>query len=297
MRHLLALCAVIAMSGCHIWYKPVPVANAIGEEMTILAGDSVNVYRSDRFEVYGPSSEAVYDGYEQLNRAVRAFERHFSVRAPKLAFVLFPDTVQSLDAESLRAIRERGFTLVPYSRPRAARNRRSYRVLNYGGVSWPIAPTAAREMLRQYAESRAGSAPAEVMDRFPVWYRAAVIHLVGDAGTLANDLEFVRETRSHWQPMKTLLTLAVPASGDSLLDPLRRNDAPEHLRMVAAQSSTFGRYLADREGPAVIGRIGSGYLSGRSLNEMIAEFHTAPKSVDELEARWKAWIETREVDY
>jgi hypothetical protein len=294
----MVLCAAAALSGCFIWYKPVPVANAIGEEVTLLAGDSVNVYRNDRFEVYGPNSEAVYDGYEQLNRAVRAFERHFGARAPKLAFVLFRDTVQELSADATRAIRDRGFTVVSYSRPRAAR-RRSYRLADYGGVSWPIAPVAAREMLRVYAEGRVGGTArgAEVMDRLPVWYRAAVIHLVGDAGTIANDLEFVRETRGAWQPFKTLLTLAVPASGDSLLDPVRRNEASDHLRMVAAQSSTFGRYLAEREGPGVIGRIGVGYLSGKSLAEMIEAFHTAPRNTDELEARWKAWIETREVDY
>ena len=296
MKLLLALCAAAALSGCRFWYKPVPVANAIGEEMTVLAGDSVNVFRNDRFEIYGPSSEAVYDGYEQMNRAVRAFERHFGVRAPKLAFVLYRDTVATLDNESLRAIRDRGFAVVGYARPRAAKGRRNYRVIDYGGVSWPIAPTAAREMLRIYAESKLNT-KTSALDRFPVWYRSAVISLVGDAGTLANDLEFIREVRSHWQPFKTLLTLVVPASGDSLLDPVRRNDASEYLRVVAAQSSTFGRFLSEREGPSVIGRIGNGYLSGRSLNEMIAEFHTAPKTIEDLESRWKGWVETREVDY
>lgn len=294
MKLLLALCAAAVLSGCRFWYKPVPVANAIGEETTVLAGDSVNVFRNDRFEIYGPSSEAVYDGYEQMNRAVRAFERHFGVRAPKLAFVLYRDTVETLDAQSLRAIRDRGFAVVGYSRPRGFRGRRNYRVLDYGGVTWPIAPTAAREMLRIYAE---GKSKSGALDRLPVWYRAAVISLVGDAGTIANDLEFIREARAHWLPLKTLLTLAVPTTEDPLLDPVRRNDASEHLRVVAAQASTFGRFLSEREGPSVIGRIGNGYLTGRSLNEMIAEFHTAPKTIDDLESRWKGWVETREVDY
>ena len=296
MKLLLALCAAAAVSGCRFWYKPVPVANAIGEEMTVLAGDSVNVFRNERFEVYGPSSEAVYDGYEQMNRAVRAFERHFGTRAPKLAFVLYRDTVATQDNDSLRAIRDRGFTVVGYARPHAARARRNYRMIDYGGVSWPIAPTAAREMLRIYAESKTNS-KANALDRFPVWYRAAVISLLGDGGTLVNDLEFVREARSHWQPFTTLLTLIIPASGDSLLDPVRRNDASEYLRVVAAQSSTFGRYLSEREGPGVIGRIGNGYLSGRSLSEMVAEFHSAPRTIEELESRWKGWVETRDVDY
>ena len=298
MKLLLLVCAAAALSGCRFWYKPVPVANAIGEERTVLAGDSVNVFRNDRFEVYGPSSEAVYDGYEQLNRAVRAFERHFGTRAPKLAFVLYRDSVTALDSATVRSIRDRGYAVVPYIRPRGARFRRNYRVIDYGGVSWPIAPTAAREMLRLHAESKASAGSrGEAMDRFPVWYRAAVISLVGDAGTIANDLEFVRENRGAWQPLKTLLTLVAPARDDSLLDPVRRNDAPEHLRIAAAQSSTFGRFLVEREGPAVMGRIATGYLSGRSLAEIIAEFHTAPKNLAELESRWKGWVETREIDY
>lgn len=298
MKLLLAICGAVAISGCHYWYKPVPVENAIGEEMTVLAGDSVNVYRGDAFEVYGPSSEAVYDGYEQMNRAVRSFERYFGARAPKLAFILSRDSVETLDNETAKAFRDRGFTPVGYLRPRGPRMRRNYRVIEYGGVTWPIAPTAAREMLRLFSETKAGSRNQNVMDRFPVWYRAAVIHLVGDAGTIANDLEFVRETRPHWQPFKTLLTLVVPPShDDSLLDPSRRNEANDLTRMVAAQSSTLGRYLVEREGPAVIGRIGAGYLAGRSLNEMISEFHSAPKDVESLEERWKAWIETREIAY
>lgn len=298
MKLLLALCAAVAISGCRFWYRPVPVANAIGEEMTTLAGDSVNVFRSDRFEVYGPSSEAVYDGYEQMNRAVRSFERHFGTHAPKLAVILFRDSAQSLDSGSVRAMRDRGFTVMPYTRPRGGRGRRNYRVIDYGGVSWPIAPAAAREMLRLFSEHKTGSRGPDLLDRFPVWYRAAVISLVGDAGTISNDLEFIRETRSHWQPFKTLLTFIVPRSSeDSLLDPSRRNETNDLVRMVAAQSSTFGRFLAEREGPAVIGRIGTGYLAGRSLKEMIAEFHTAPRDVDDLEGRWKAWIETREVGY
>src|SRR5206468_7524729 len=103
VRLLLTLAAVAALSGCRFWYKPVPVANAIGEEKTVLAGDSVHVFREARFEVYGPNPEAVYDGYEQLNRASRTFERHFDAPAAKLAVVLEKDTLRALDAPTLKS--------------------------------------------------------------------------------------------------------------------------------------------------------------------------------------------------
>jgi hypothetical protein len=297
VSRLVVLGAVAALCACGTFYKPVPVANAIGEQKTVLAGDTVRVYREERFEVYGPAPDAVYDGYEQLNRAVRMFERHFTVRAPRVAVVMARDTSIQVDSGSARDIRSRGFSLVSYVRPHWMRSRQSHRSLDYGGVLWPIAPTASRAMLARYAESRGGQ-PARhdsaVLDRLPVWYRAAVMHLVGDAGNFGNDVELLRDNRSKWQPLRTVLTLVRAASADSLLDPSRRNEADEFTRIVAAQASTFGRYLVEREGPAVIGRIGAGYLAGRSLNEMFGEFRSAPKTLDELESRWKIWIETPE---
>jgi hypothetical protein len=296
VKLLLVLCAVATMSGCRFWYKPVPVDNAIGEEEIVLAGDTVNVYRENRFEVYGPSSEAVYDGYEQLNRAYRAFARHFGVPAPRLAVILHRDSVVPLEAETRRGFRSRGFRVVEYARPRAVRSRRRYTGSDYGGVDWPIAPTAARTMLAHFVQGQAGLpeqlADSTLLGRVPAWYRAAVIHLVGEAGATANDIEYVREKRHVWWKFRDLLTLIRPASADSLLDPTRRNDADEGLRVFVAQSSALGRFLVEREGPAVLGRLGRGYSSGRALNEMLAEFKTAPRTVAELEQRWKIWIET-----
>ena len=297
MKSLAAL-GVVFLGACGTFYRPPKVANAIGEERAVLAGDTVNVYREERFEVYGPSSEAVYDGYEQMNRAVRMFERHFAVRAPHVAVVMARDTTIQVDSASAREIRGRGFQIVQYVRPRGMRNRGSYRMLDYGGILWPIAPTAARTMLARHVESRtpgaAGRGDTLLLNRLPMWYRAAVMHLIGDAATLAGDVELLRDKRDKWLPMQTLLTLVKSSAADSLLDPSRRSEADELTRIAAAQASTLGRYLVEKEGPAVIGRLGAGYLSARSLSEMMAEFTSAPKTIDELNTRWRAWIEARE---
>lgn len=298
MKFLLVVVTAAALSGCRFWYKPVPVANAIGEEKTVLAGDTLNVHRGTRFEVYGPNSEAVYDGYEQLNRAYRAFERMFEAPAPRLALILSIDSTKSADSSVVKVFHDRGFTLVRYVRPRNFRSPSRYGALGYGGVLWPIAPTAARVLLAQFTDAHldpdGARSDSALLDRFPLWYRAAVIHLAGEASVSANDLELVREKRQQLLPMTELLRLVRPSSADSTLDPTRLFDADEHTRIFAAQSSTIARYLVEREGPAVIGRLGVGYLAGRPLNEMIAEFRSAPRNLAELERRWKVWIDTRE---
>lgn len=295
---LLAIGVVAALGGCRFWYKPVKVANAIGEERAVIAGDSMNVHREDRFEVYGPNPEAVYDGYEQLNRASRSFERHFGVPAPRLAVILEADSVAPVDAATQRGFRDRGFTLITYVRPRSYRSPSRYGALGYGGLIWPIAPTAARAMLARFVESQvdpdSSRTETALLDRLPVWYRAATIHLVGEGGLPAADLDFAREKRSLLLPLRDLLTLVRPAAADSALDPSRRAEVDETTRIIAAQASTFARYLVERDGPAVLGRVGRAYLAGHSINEVITTFQNAPHTLVELEQRWRYWLETRE---
>ena len=213
--------------------------------------------------------------------------------------VLFRDTVVPLDSATLRGFRNRGFAVVEYARPRSVRSRRRYSSLDYGGVDWPIAPTVARAMLARFAQMQVAPETqrpdSALLDGFPAWYRAAVIHLVGEAGSFANDLEYVLEKRHALWEFGSLLTLVRPASGDSLLDPSRRSEADETLRVFAAQSSALGRFLVDREGPTVLGRLGRGYAAGRALDDMLAEFRTAPRTIPELERHWKNWLET--LDY
>jgi hypothetical protein len=297
VRPLLFISAAIVLGGCRFWYKPVPVANAIGEEKALLAGDSVHVHRETRFEIYGPNPEAVYDGYEQLNRAYRAFERHIAAPAPRLAVVLVRDSLVPLDAASERAIRDRGFTPLLYARPRSVRSRRRYSGLDYGGVNWPIAPTAARALLARYANDRLGGATqpdSALLERFPLWYRAAILHLVGEAGAMDRDMELVREKRDRWLPLRDLMVMVRSTMADTLLDPSRRGDSDETTQLVAAQASTLGRYLVEREGPAVLGQIARGYLAGSSPADILGSFRKAPRTLVDLERSWRVWVELRQ---
>jgi hypothetical protein len=133
-----------------------------------------------------------------------------------------------------------------------------------------------------------------LLERFPVWFRAATIHLIGLGGLPSADLEYAREKRGQLLPLRGLLTLVRPASADSLLDPSRRSEADETTRIIAAQASTFARFLVEREGPAVLGRIARAYLTGRTLNDILGDLKSSPHSLVELQQKWKYWLETRE---
>ena len=294
---MLAAALLLSAGGCRFWYKPVPVANAIGEAETVLNGDTVNVHRDERFEIYGPNSEAVFDGYEQMNRAYRAFERHFRARPPKFAVFLFQDSIVPLDAATLKTVRDRGFLPMYYARPASVRSRRRYGGLDYGGATWPIAPTAARAMLARFADEQLGNDPrpdSVVLDRFPFWFRAAFLHLLGESGAFERDLELVREKRALWMPLKDLIVMVRPAPGDTLLDPSRRSEADETTQLLAAQATTLGRFLVEREGAAVLGRLARGYIANRPIAEMLTELRSGTRTVADLERTWQVWVATRE---
>lgn len=298
MKLLPLLLLALSASGCRFWYKPVPVANAIGEERAVLGGDSVHAFRGARFEVYGPNAEAVYDAYEQLNRAYRAFDRYFGGPSRKLAFVLGRDSLPPLDSATIRAFRSRDFSVVQYVRPRGVRTRPRYGALDYGGVLWPIAPTAARQLLVEFARAQPGASAAAtdsaLLDLFPLWYRAAVMRLAGDAASPMKDLERLREKRMVLIPLRDMLPFVRASTADSLVDPSRGDDADEFSRTLAAQSGMLARYLIEREGASVMGRLGRGYTARRTLAEMMAEFKAVPANVPELERRWLVWVDTRE---
>jgi hypothetical protein len=163
---------------------------------------------------------------------------------------------------------------------------------------WPIAPTAARTLLARFTERQLpAGAPLDddqLLERYPLWFRAAVITLVGQATLPATDVDFLRDHRGAWLPLRDLMVLVRPTSQDTILDPTRRNDLDDRDGTIVAQSSTVGRFLVEREGHGVIGRLARGYLAGRSLQEMVAEFKSSPKTLAELDQRWRSWIESRE---
>lgn len=288
--------AALAASGCRYWYKPVPVANAIGDEKAVLAGDTMRVYRESRFEIYGPDEQAVYDGYEQMNRAYRAFERLFDAEPPHLAVLLAKDTALVVDSATSRGFASHGFRFIRFVRPKPEYQR--YGSLAYGGILWPVAPTVARLMLAHLAvaqgpASAGASSDSAQLARFPVWFRAAVMHLVGE-GAVSNDIDYLRDRRGDWMPLQELLTLVRSPAEDSTLDPSRRGNADDTSRLIAAQAATLAQYLVQHDGPAVMRQFAQGYLTNRPLTQVLRELPAAAHGMSELEQNWRVWVLTTE---
>lgn len=303
MRSARVLCIVAlaaALDACRLWYRPIPIANAIGAERVLVASDSFSVHRDPRFEVYGPGSQAVFDAYEQLNRAYRAFDRHFGSPTPRLGVVLM-ETDGRPDLAVERALRERGLVPLRYARPYRARMQERSGEAGYEGALWPVGPTSARALLASFAHVVDSAAPARfdttTLARFPVWYRSAVMRLVGDAASLPYDVEYTRENRGSRLTIERLVGTERPPAADSTLDPSRRSDADDHDRRLASQASAFAQFLLEREGPDVLRRLGLGFARGQTFVEQAREFRVVPKDLPDLDERWMAWLAAQREEY
>ena len=280
------LVAAVALGGCGIWYRPVPIASAIGRERTTLAGDSFSVHRDARFEVFGPGTQPVFDAYQQLNRTYRAYDRLFAAPAPRLAVVLYAEWTKPREAPA-QALRDRGLVALRFVRPVRASSRARSGDEGDEGSLWPVGPTAVRLLLASFA---APNAPPDTttLGRYPAWYRSAVMSIVGDGTAMAMDVQYVRENRSR--SLAQLLTAERPTSADSALDPYRRDDADDADRRFVSYASAFMQFLLDREGPGTMAALGRGFAQGESFAAQAARFRVLPKDTAELEERWNAWI-------
>jgi hypothetical protein len=288
----IAVIGIVALlGGCHLWYKPVPIESAVGRERIFIAGDSFSVHRDPRFEIYGIGSQAVFDAYEQLNRTYRTFDRYFGAPAPRLAVVLSTSGMKA-DQELDSVLRGRGLTPLRYARPRNSVLMERLGEPGYEGSLWPVAPFAARVLLASLAgPSATASARVDTsaIAVFPAWFRAAVMHVVGDASSLPLDIAYVQESRGTRITVERLMGWVRATAADSALDSYRRVGANENDRLFASQSSAFAQFLLDREGQDILARLARGYAARRTFESMAAELRTGP-TVAEMDERWSAWL-------
>lgn len=289
----MALSALLTLGGCRLWYRPVPIASAIGKERTVVAADSFHVYRDPRFEVYGPGSQPVYDAYEQLNRVYRAFDRYFATPAPRLAVVLREEARRG-DTLVDSALRSRGLVPLNYARSRHARMQERFGEAGYEGSLWPVGPLATRPLLASLASTPLDTAG---LARFPAWFRAALMNIVGDAASLPNAIAYARENRGSRLALDRLLSVDRPTAADSSLDPTRRAEVDDHDRRLGAEACAFAQFLLDREGPDVLRRLALGFIQGQSFEQLAVGFRALPHTLPDIDDRWQAWLQAQRVAY
>ena len=182
-------CLTAALDGCFLRkyvYRPVLVANAIGDSTTMLSGTTVHVYRIDEYELYGPTSLSVSTSEQQVNRAYREFTKHFGVQAPPMAVVIADSAFTISPADAGLFAKRRIHTFV-YVRPHSLRDIEGVAPDTPEDEIWPVSARVARELLTAYVSSRRHLPPAVETtthasdyhtDPLPIWFvdACAAVH-------------------------------------------------------------------------------------------------------------------------
>jgi hypothetical protein len=289
-------CLTAGTSGCFLrkyLYHPVLVANAIGDSTTTLAGTRVHVYKTDEYEVYGPTAISVSTAERQIDRAYREFNKHFGTQAPPMAIVIADSSFAISPAEAGAFAKRRMYTFV-YMRPHVLRDLEGVTPDTPEDEIWPVAPRVARELLNAYISQRrhlppqVESAPHAADDRIdplPFWFADAVVAILGDPGAPDRIMESLRDHLGDAPPLATLLDMRPTPPGSDTV-----GVSKEQRGIFGATGVGLTLFLVEREGPRIVGRLTDAFLAGSTARQTLAEARHVPQNDGDLERVWRTWV-------
>jgi hypothetical protein len=294
---VLLSCLTVASDGCFLRkyvYRPVLVANAIGDSTTTLSGTRLHVYRSDEYEVYGPTTLSVSTSEQQINRAYREFTKHFGVQGPPMVVVIADSAFALAPADAGLFAKRRIHTFV-YVRPHNLRDVEGVTTDTPEEEIWPVSARVARELLAAYMASRR-HLPPEVetaahtgdyhADPLPFWFVDAIVTLLGDPGAPDRVMDYLKDHLGDAAPVATLLDAKPPNAGE--VDSVALSK--DRRRIIGAEGVALTLFLVEREGPRIVGRLADAFLAGRTARDVTSKAQHLPQNDTELERAWRAWV-------
>ena len=295
---LTALCCLtVALDACFLRkyvYRPVLVANAIGDSTTTLSSTKLHVYRTDEYEIYGPSTLSVSTAERQVDRAYREFVKHFGVQAPPMAVVV-ADSEFAISPSDAGSFAKRRIHTFVYVRPHNLRDIEGVTPDTPEDEIWPVAGRVARELFAAYVENRR-QLPPEVeshshggdhhLDPLPSWYVDAVVAVLGDPGAPDRVMDYLRDHLADAAPIATLLDMRPPSPG--VADTV--TESRERRALMAAEGVALTLFLAEHEGPRVVGRLADTFLAGGTARDVVSQSRHVPQNDRDFERIWRNWV-------
>ena len=312
MRRLVPL-ALLVVSACSSFRETfptheqvfVPVPLTVGEAR-VVGGDTSWVLAEAGYEIVAPRRELLPDARRALEGAAEQFREIFGVAPVRVTVALHEPRGRDDEAPAWPAVEGEGEVIplpIPAT-PSSARMRARPRPL-------PLAPVA-RAWLAAYADVRAGTprlrsawvpdAPPADDPRLPDWLEDGIVGIV--AGLPARDalLAELARDRARALPLSRLFSMPRPAASREALgeDPVAARPEErrallggelEGARLFAVQSYGVSRFVAEREGRAMLGAMVDRVIAGETaLAALGAAKHLTPDDAL-LQREWERWLQ------
>lgn len=276
--------------------------------------------KTAKYELYAPSDAVAQALRPELDRAASTFERYFGAAPPPIGVVVFssPAETRMLDLGPLRT-RVRG--ILPWivqheSDPTVSRSGvEGHRALAHEACHvYLVARTGV--VLDRPVRSPAGPAPSYGDPSLPDWFDEGVATLCEPAATHATRVAAIRAAGDSAIALAELFRMEHPAlrqiqsmvaaqraAGDSaaagragVISVRVPADAGASATpsIFYAQANSVLEFMADREGPQFVGRLGEGLARGLSVEQVLAAHaRRLPRDLPGLEREWKQWVAAR----
>lgn len=292
-----AVCLTATANGCFLRnyvYRPVLVANAIGDSTTTLSETRLHVYRTDDYEVYGPTATSVSFAAQQVDRAYREFRRHFGVEAPYMAVVV-ADSAFAIAPSDAGAFGKRRIHTFVYVRPHNLRDIEGVSPELSEDEIWPVSARVARELLTAYitgrrhmtqeVESTAHGSDYHA-DPLPLWYVDAVVALLSDPGAPDRVMDYLRDHLAAAPLLASLLDARPPEAGTVDTVGISR----DQRTIVGAAGVGLTLFLIEREGTRIVGHLADSFLTGGDARDVVKQAKHVPQNDRDLERVWRTWV-------
>ena len=278
-----------------------------------------------RYELYAPDEATLARAMLDVDYAAQAFLRYFGEEAPKIAIVVV-GAAADLQRADFTALRARYLRVLPWVVESAAPGGEAapFRRLGLEGAR-PLSHEAGHVFLMAWVDTQLGRRPGAGAampgsartgtltygdPSLPDWLDEAVATLCEFPELQSQRRQVMRARLAERIPLPELLTMEHPVFADmrDLLQQARTEAAAEGepsrvLRMPGGGAQnpraaifysatlTLSEFLAEREGPTVIGRLVREVLAGKSgADALRAVVRSVPSDPAELERAWVTWL-------
>lgn len=275
--------------------------------------------RTATYELYAPTDAIAQAVRGELDRAALTFERHFGAAPPPIGVVVF-SSVDELRTFDWAPIRPRVRAVLPWivqpgADPTVSRSMvEGQRALAHEACHlYLIARTGV--LLDRPAGPVTGAGPSYGDPALPDWFdegvatlceppavhatRVAAIRSAGDSAIAFAEL--FRMEHPAWRRIQAMMA-AQRAAGDTsgagrpgvVTVRVPAGSVAASPSIFYAETNSVLEFMADREGPRFVGRLGEGLARGLSVEQVLAAHaRRLPRDVPALEREWKLWVPTR----
>ena len=270
---------------------------------------------TDVYEIHAPTKNDLATAKEDMDFAVQNFKKYFGADPPKIAVVIVNSPAETAKIQTgpfaKRNLRVLPFLSEAYFKSISIRGK----ILSHEACHMYFVSYVDKKMrdknIKPDATRRVSSSghPAT-----PDWFDETVASLCETTSLQNSRLKSLQSNLDKAFSLKELFSMENPnvAAGKRALAEYnasrkmsgtgspsvltRRSRRPRggfnKTSMFYSQSLYFSKFLTEKKGPLIVGKVAEGLIVGKNMKVILANIGILKSDLADLKKEWKTWVET-----